>query len=53
MFGSAWMGRTVLVSWEPMFIAAGAITGLRVSASMLLGGILCWMVYVPSCRRRA
>ena len=27
-FGPAWMGRTVMVSWEPMFIAAGAITGL-------------------------
>jgi putative OPT family oligopeptide transporter len=47
VFGGAWMGRTVLVSWEPMFIAAGAITGLRVSASMLVGGVLCWMVYVP------
>jgi uncharacterized oligopeptide transporter (OPT) family protein len=47
VFGAAWMGRTVLFSWEPMFIAAGAITGLRVCASMLVGGILCWMVYVP------
>jgi putative OPT family oligopeptide transporter len=47
VFGGAWMGRTVLFSWEPMFIAAGAITGLRVCASMLVGGILCWMVYVP------
>jgi putative OPT family oligopeptide transporter len=47
VFGGAWMGRTVLISWEPMFIAAGAITGLRVSASMLVGGVLCWMVYVP------
>lgn len=47
IFGTTWMGRTVLFSWEPLFIAAGAITGLRVCASMLLGGILCWMVFVP------
>ncbi len=47
LFGRAWMGRTVMVSWEPMFIAAGAITGMRVCASMLVGGVLCWMVFVP------
>ena len=23
VFGPAWMGRTVMLSWEPMFIAAG------------------------------
>ncbi len=45
--GTAWMGRTVMFSWEPLFIAAGAITGLRVCASMLVGGVLCWMVFVP------
>ena len=28
-------------------MAAGALTGLRTSASMLLGGTLCWAVYVP------
>jgi OPT family oligopeptide transporter len=47
VIGTAWTGRTVMFSWEPMFIAAGAITGLRACASMLLGGTLCWMVYVP------
>ena len=26
-----------MLSWEPIFIAAGAITGLRVCWSMLLG----------------
>ncbi len=46
-FGEAWMGRTVQFSWEPMFIAAGAITGMRVCASMLLGSVLCWMVFAP------
>jgi OPT family oligopeptide transporter len=47
LFGPSWMGRTVLFSWEPMFIAAGAITGLRVCISMLLGSVLCWMVFAP------
>jgi uncharacterized oligopeptide transporter (OPT) family protein len=47
VFGEAWVQRTVSFSWQPMFIAAGAITGIRVTTSMLLGGILCWMVFVP------
>src|SRR6267142_4121071 len=46
VFGPAWMGRTVLLSWEPMFIAAGAITGLRVCWSMLLGSVTAWMIFV-------
>ena len=41
------MDRTVMFDWDPIFIAAGALTGLRVSASMLLGGTLCWGVFVP------
>jgi len=36
-----------MLSWEPMFIAAGAITGLRVSWSMLLGSVTAWMIFVP------
>jgi len=47
VFGEAWMGRTVLFSWEPMFIAAGAITGLRVCVSMLIGSVTCWMIAAP------
>jgi uncharacterized oligopeptide transporter (OPT) family protein len=47
VFGPTWIGRTVMLSWEPMFIAAGAITGIRVCTSMLIGGVLCWMVYAP------
>jgi uncharacterized oligopeptide transporter (OPT) family protein len=47
LFGPAWMGRTVMLSWEPMFIAAGAITGLHVSWSMLLGSVTAWMVFAP------
>ncbi|HEV2695041.1 MAG TPA: OPT family oligopeptide transporter [Verrucomicrobiae bacterium] len=47
VFGPAWMGRTVMFSWEPIFLAAGAITGMRVCISMLVGGTLCWAVFVP------
>jgi uncharacterized oligopeptide transporter (OPT) family protein len=47
VFGPAWMGRTVMFDWEPIFIAAGAITGMRVCISMLIGGTLCWAVFVP------
>ncbi|HEV8439927.1 MAG TPA: OPT family oligopeptide transporter [Methylomirabilota bacterium] len=52
VFGQAWMGRTVMLSWEPMFIAAGAITGLRVCWSMFLGSITAWMIFVPMLQHR-
>jgi uncharacterized oligopeptide transporter (OPT) family protein len=52
VFGPAWMGRTVLLSWEPMFLAAGAITGLRVSWSMFLGSVTAWMIFVPILQHR-
>ncbi len=52
VFGPAWMGRTVMLSWEPMFIAAGAITGLRVSWSMLLGSVGAWMIFIPLLEHR-
>jgi OPT family oligopeptide transporter len=47
VLGKAWMGRTVLFLWDPVFIAAGVISGLRVGFSMMLGGTLCWAVFVP------
>jgi len=47
VFGEAWMGRTVLFVWDPIFLAAGALTGLRVSISMFVGATLCWAVFVP------
>jgi OPT family oligopeptide transporter len=50
--GPAWMGRTVMLSWEPMFIAAGAITGLHVCWSMLLGSITAWMIFAPVLQHR-
>jgi OPT family oligopeptide transporter len=47
VLGKAWMGRTVMFLWDPIFIAAGAITGMRVCLSMLISAVLCWAVYVP------
>jgi len=52
VFGPAWMGRTVMLSWEPMFIAAGAITGRHVCWSMLLGSITAWMIFAPVLQHR-
>jgi uncharacterized oligopeptide transporter (OPT) family protein len=52
LFGPSWMGRTVMLSWEPMFIAAGAITGLHVCWSMLLGSVTAWMIFVPLLQHR-
>jgi len=46
-FGSVWMGRTVFFQWDPIFLAGGALMGLRAGASMLLGGTLCWGIFVP------
>ncbi|MEJ0091291.1 MAG: OPT family oligopeptide transporter [Limisphaerales bacterium] len=46
-FGPAWTSRTVTMSWEPIFIASGAIMGMRVCLSILVGSIVCWMIYVP------
>lgn len=47
VFGKAWMGRTVMFNWDPIFIAAGAITGMRVSLSMLVSGTIAWAVFLP------
>lgn len=44
---AVWQGRTVLLTFDPIFLAAGAITGLRVCTSMMIGAVLCWMVYIP------
>jgi len=47
LLGKEWIGRTVEFSWDAVFVAAGAITGMRVCISMLVSGTLCWMVFVP------
>jgi uncharacterized oligopeptide transporter (OPT) family protein len=50
LFGShyeAWSGRTVVFSWEFIFLAAGAIIGMRVCATIFVSGTLCWAVVVP------
>ena len=47
VFGPTWMGRTVMLSYEPMFIAAGMITGWKVCWSTMLGSILGWVIMAP------
>jgi len=42
-----WSGRTVVFSWDFIFLAAGAIIGMRVCATMLVSGTVCWAVVVP------
>src|SRR4029077_3877659 len=44
---AAWSGRTVVFSWDFIFVAAGAIIGMRVCATMLVSGTLCWAAVVP------
>ncbi len=44
---AVWNTRTVMFSWDFIFVAAGAITGMRVCISTLVGGTLCWAVFVP------
>jgi OPT family oligopeptide transporter len=48
----AWSGRTVVFSWDFIFLAAGAITGMRVCATMFVAGTLCWAVVVPVLQAR-
>jgi uncharacterized oligopeptide transporter (OPT) family protein len=43
----AWSGRTVVFSWDFIFLAAGAIMGIRVCATMFVSATLCWAVVVP------
>ena len=45
--GKTWVGRTIAFAWDPIFIAAGAITGMRVCLSMLVSATICWAVYLP------
>jgi uncharacterized oligopeptide transporter (OPT) family protein len=37
-----------MFSWEPIFIASGAIMGMRVCVSILIGSVVCWMGFVPA-----
>ena len=52
VFGPAWIGRTVTFVWDPIFIAAGTLMGIRAAASIFLGGTLCWAVFVPLMQAR-
>ncbi|HXQ80577.1 MAG TPA: OPT family oligopeptide transporter [Opitutaceae bacterium] len=52
VFGPAWIGRTVTFVWDPIFIAAGTLMGIRAAGSIFLGGTLCWAVFVPVMQAR-
>ena len=47
VFGPVWMGRTVTFIWDPVFLGAGALMGIRAASSIFFGGTLCWAVFVP------
>jgi putative OPT family oligopeptide transporter len=47
LLGPVWIDRTVMFSWDPIFLSAGALIGMRVAISMFIGGTLCWAVFVP------
>jgi len=42
-----WHGRTMVFSWDFIFVAAGALTGMRVCATLLVSATLCWGVFLP------
>ena len=52
VFSSYWQNRTVSYDWDLPLLAGGALTGMRASASMMLGGTLCWAVFVPWIQHR-
>jgi OPT family oligopeptide transporter len=46
-FGKVWIARTVTFAWDPVFLGAGVLMGIRAASSIFLGGTLCWIVFVP------
>lgn len=40
-----------MFAWDAIFVAAGAIMGLRVCVTMFVSGTLCWAVFVPLLQR--
>ncbi|MBK9120648.1 MAG: OPT/YSL family transporter [Phycisphaerales bacterium] len=46
-FGPVPMSFTTKLVLDPIFLAAGIFTGMRVCASMLISGTLCWAIFVP------
>ncbi len=54
LFGPAYAAlksRTVMFTWDAIFVAAGAIMGLRICVTMFVSGTLCWAVFVPLMQR--
>jgi OPT family oligopeptide transporter len=51
VFGSSAFQYTVGMEGSVLLMAGGALMGLRVAASVMLGSILCWVVLVPQMHR--
>ncbi len=51
IFGSSAFQYTVGMEGSVLLMAGGALMGLRVAASVMLGSILCWVVLVPQMHR--
>ncbi|MBD3165478.1 OPT family oligopeptide transporter, partial [bacterium] len=47
IFGKRAANFTVEIEGSLLLVAGGMLMGLRVAASVFLGSILCWMVFVP------
>jgi len=45
-------GRSLVFAWDFIFLAAGALTGIRVCTTMFISGTLCWAVFVPMLQHR-
>jgi len=50
-FYASLKSRTVMFTWDAIFVAAGAIMGLRVCITLFVSGTLCWGVFVPLAQR--
>lgn len=43
----SWYHRTVFLKGDLMFVGAGVLVGMKTSVSLLVGGTVCWMIFVP------
>jgi uncharacterized oligopeptide transporter (OPT) family protein len=50
-FYASLKSRTVMFTWDAIFVAAGAIMGLRICVTLFVSGTLCWGVFVPLAQR--
>lgn len=39
--------RTVVFHWDFIFVAAGALTGIRICTTLVISATICWAIYLP------